>query len=211
MAGLTLFASLAALASAAKPLLDYTFGGNCPFCKKFDTGAFLNLTNADGITDAVAFDFHLAVRTAGDPTTDHDFRCPDEPVGCPISRYAACALNASAAQAVRLPLTLCWGAEAEPTTGQQRTETCGPKAGLSALQVQNIVSCAMSDVGTQLLVEAAQYFMGRFPMWAKLTGPYNVPHVFVDDQDQYGPLTFDLLLAKLCADGAQAAACDTVV
>lgn len=157
------------------------------------------------------FDFHFAVRTAGDPTVDHNFRCPDESIGCPLTKFAACTFNVSASQSVRAPFLLCWEAQDEETSGQQRTETCGSQVGLGAEQLQSILDCASGDLGTQLLVESAQYFMGRFPEWSKVTGPYNVPHVFVGDQDQYGSIDEASLLAALCADGAKSSACDTVV
>lgn len=151
------------------------------------------------------------MRTAGDPSTDHDFRCPDEQIGCPYSAHVACTFKSSEAQAVRAPFLLCWEAEDESTTPQQRMETCAAKAGVDAAQVQEILECASGDLGTELLVEAAQYFMGRFPEWSKVTGPYNVPHVFVGDGDQYGSIDYDSLLAAVCAAGAQAEACSTLV
>lgn len=159
----------------------------------------------------MTFNFHFAARTAGDPTVDHDFRCPDEPYGCPKTKFAACTFNASTAQAVRAPFILCWEAQDEDTTGQQRVETCGTQAGLSAEQVQGIVDCGNGDLGTELMVEAAQYFMGRFPEWSKVTGPFNVPHVFVNDQDQYADIDYTSLLSALCTNGAEVNTCDTIV
>lgn len=180
-------------------------------CKKFGSTALKQLYGTDGFADSVTFDFHFAARTAGDPTTDHDFQCPDEQRGCPYTKHAACFFNASAAQSVRVPFMLCWEAADETTTPQQRTKTCAAQAGVSSEEVQSVLSCAEADMGTQLLVGAAQYFMGRFPEWSKVTGPFNVPHIFVGDEDQYGSIDYSSLLAELCAAGAKSSNCSTVV
>jgi len=169
------------------------------------------LYSADGIADAVTFDFHFGIRTAGDPTTDTAFQCPDEASGCPYTRYEVCTFNESSDQDVRVAFVLCMEEADESTTPQERMELCAPKAAFSSEQVQNIQSCYDGDSGTQLLSAAAVYFMDRFPVWSQQGYPFNVPHIFVNDEDQYGTIDSASLLAKLCAAGANAAACSSLV
>ena len=57
----------------------------------------MQLYAADGIAEAVDFEMHSAIRSAGNVTKDHAWDCPDEDSGCPMSRFAshspACPLN----------------------------------------------------------------------------------------------------------------------
>lgn len=158
---------------------------------------------ADNIASAVEFDLHAAIRTTGDPATDHDFSCPDEAVGCPYTKLLLCAWNATeTTQDQRLTFLFCWAeSSAAP---EAKAESCAGQVGIEWGAVSD---CASGDMGIQLLVSAAQYFEQRFPEWSKPGGPFNVPHVFVDGQDQYGSTSYDDLLKALCAAGVDSGAC----
>jgi hypothetical protein len=48
----------------------------------------MQLYAADGIAEAVDFEMHSAIRSAGNVTKDHAWDCPDEDSGCPMSKFA---------------------------------------------------------------------------------------------------------------------------
>lgn len=176
-------------------------------CKNFDETSLKPLYAADNIPESVDFTFHAAVRTAGDPTTDHNFLCPDEAVGCPYTNWLLCSWNATqTTQAQRVNFLTCWAeSEEDPQT---KAQACAGQVGIAWDPVNE---CASGDQGLQLRVAAAQYFEQRFPEWSKVDGPFNVPHVFVNDQDQYGSISYDDLLKALCAAGVDSGACPAEV
>jgi len=161
------------------------------------------LYQTENIADSVDFTFHPAIRTAGDPTTDHNFQCPDEPIGCPYTKWLSCAWNASpTTQDQQANFLFCW---AESTDAPQvKAQSCAEEVGIAW---DSVSTCGNGDQGIQLQVAAAQYFMQRFPEWSNVKGPFNVPHVFVNDQDQYGSTSYDDLLKALCAVGVDSGSC----
>ena len=80
-------------AKASKPVFDGTFGANCPPCKEFGSTTLKKLYAADGIADAVDFTMHVAIRSAGSPSKDHAWSCPDEDPGCPLTKWFICAVD----------------------------------------------------------------------------------------------------------------------
>lgn len=109
-------------------------------------------------------------------------------------------------QAQRANFLFCW-AESEDDP-QIKAQNCGGKVGISWDPVSE---CGTGDQGIQMLVTAAQYFEQRFPEWSNVHGPFNVPHVFVNDVDQYGSTSLDDLLGALCAVGVDSGSCPAEV
>ena len=191
---------VAALGADAKPVFDYTFGANCPYCRKFGP-TLKQLYSAAGIADAVDFYLHFAIRTAGDPTVDHDYECPDENIGCPNSKWAECAFNATETTVEqRVSFLTCW--DESTADAQSKAKTCAAQAQLDWTTIED---CHGGSLVAQLQDADAEYFEQRFPTHAH-SGIYYVPHIFVDGEEQ-SDISYDGLLAALCAGGATASAC----
>lgn len=118
-----------------------------------------------------------------------------------------CSWNAAqTTQAQRINFLFCWADSADAP--QTKAQSCAGEVGIAWDPVNE---CASGDQGIQMQVAAAQYFEQRFPEWSKVDGPFNVPHVFVNDQDQYGATRYEDLLKALCAAGVDSGSCPAEV
>ena len=114
-----------------------------------------------------------------------------------------CSWNATqTTQAQRANFLFCW-AESEDAP-ETKAQSCAGEVGIAWDPVKE---CGSGEQGVQMQVVAAQYFEQRFPEWSDVHGPFNVPHVFVNDQDQYGSTSFEDLLKALCAVGVDSGSC----
>jgi len=193
-------------AAPTKPVFDGTFGANCPPCKEFGSTVLKQLYAADGIADAVTFDMHSAIRSAGaDPTTDHNWNCPDEEVGCPMTKWFLCAVDGwnatTTTQDQRVGFLTCW--DDATGTSEEKTRTC---ASAVSLDMDTISACHSSGKAEALELAAAEYFEQRFPSHAH-SGMYDVPHLFIDGKELGESRDYDTVLSTLCATGITAAAC----
>ena len=192
-------------APVAKPVFDGTFGANCPPCKEFGSTVLSKLYAADGIADAVEFRLHSAIRSAGKPATDHDWACPDEDVGCPMTKWFLCAVDGwnttTTTQDQRVGFLTCWD-DAEGSS-QSKTQKCATAQGLD---MAAITACESGSKGEDLQQAAAEYFETTFPSHAH-SGMFQVPHIFVNGVDQGAWDDYDTILANICATGITAGAC----
>jgi hypothetical protein len=193
--------------TATKPIFDGTVGANCPPCKEFGSTVLSKLYAADGIAQAVEFNFHSAIRSAGSPTADHSWACPDEDPGCPMTKWFICAVDGwnrtTTTQDQQINFLTCWDDAAG--TSEQKAKACAETAGLN---FGPISTCQSGTKGDELQVAAATYFEQRFPTHAH-SGIFGVPHLFLNGEDLGYDVQYDALLKKLCATGIDAGACKT--
>lgn len=170
----------------------------------------LNAYLAPGIAEHVTFDVHPAVRRgkggADDCPTEgqQGFRCPDEPCGCPHTRWVLCGLHATeTSQDQKIKFLTCvdqrtvaysdeWATSGQMPNPMQATIHCANQTrGLNLEKIQecggNITSWDplsednfTEDIGKQsleLIGTAADYMKVAFP------DGIAVPHVVVDDEE----------------------------
>jgi len=198
---------LAAVASASKPVFDGTFGANCPPCKEFGKTVLKKLYAADGIAASVEFSMHSAVRSAGSPSKDHSWDCPDEDAGCPMTKWFLCAVDGwnttTTTQDQRVNFLTCW--DDSTGTNEARVKQCAKQVGFD---MAAITACNSGSKGEALQLAAAQYFEKRFPTHAH-GGMFMVPHIFINGKDQStGLMNYNTILKALCKTGIKAAACN---
>lgn len=157
---------------------------------------------ADGIKDDVEFQMHAAIRTAGDPSSDHQYECPDEDVGCPMTLYVLCAMD-GASVSEKVTFLTCW--DESSGTISSRAKKCVAKTSIKWSAVE---ACATGSDGKALQLAATEYFEKTFPSHAH-AGHFQVPHIFVDGKDQLQNTGYDSLLKALCATGITAGACSS--
>jgi len=164
----------------------------------------LNTYLAPGIAENVVFDLHAAAKRGdGEERCPKDsYWCPDEPCGCPHTRWVLCGLHAkdlSQDQSVKFltcvdQLTVAysdeWAIEGEMPNPMQATIHCANETSLDLHAIQscagNITSWQSEDnftevVGKQgwsLLEDAATYISNVFP------NGFSVPYARVDDEEQ---------------------------
>eukprot|EP00966_Prymnesium_polylepis_P215927 4998950-Prymnesium_polylepis.1 len=189
----------------SKPVVDGTFGANCPPCKEFGSTVLKQLYAADGIKDTVTFDMHSAIRSAGSPATDHSWDCPDEEPGCPMTKWFLCAVDGwnttTRTQDQRVGFLTCW--DDATGTSESKTRECAKSV---SLDMDEITACHSGIKAESLQLAAAKYFEQRFPSHAH-SGIFDVPHVFVDGKDLGYQADYQTILKTLCATGIEAAAC----
>lgn len=197
----------AADAPTAKPVLDGTFGANCPPCREFGRLVLKKLYGQAGVADGVEFRMSSAIRSAGPLGKDDNWACPDEDVGCPFTRWLLCALDGWSAttttQDQRVHFLSCWDeASGEPAS---KAKKCA--AAVGGLNVTDIVTCHAGPKGDALQLAAARSFEQRFPTHAH-GGIFDVPHIFIEGEEQApSELTYDSVLRKLCDAGLKSSAC----
>lgn len=164
------------------------------------------LYQADGIASAVDFHFHPAIRTIGDPKMDHNFSCPDEDSGCPLTKFIVCAFAYTTDAEEQVGFLSCWDeSRGEPVA---RAENCSRHA---RLDWHSISSCASGSQAAQLQQQAAQYFEEQNPEYAhNSSSGFNIPH-FVIGGRNYFNTQYTYLLKALCSTGIEARACQTLV
>jgi glutaredoxin len=192
----------------AKPVFDGTFGANCPPCKEFGSTVLKQLYAADGIADAVDFEMHSAIRSAGDPSKDHSWDCPDEDAGCPMTKWFLCAVDGwnknTTTQDQRVNFLTCW----DDATGdaEAKAKTC---AAAGKLDFDAISKCNSGSKAEDLELAAAKYFEQRFPTHAH-SGMFMVPHVFINGKDIGENRDYHSILKMLCDTGIKAGACTSL-
>jgi hypothetical protein len=191
--------------NVTKPIFDGTFGANCPPCKEFGQTVLTKLYAADGIAKAVDFQMHSAIRSAGSPTTDHAWACPDEDAGCPMTKWFICAVNGwnttTTTQDQRVNFLTCW--DDAQGTSEDKAKACAKTVGLD---FSAISTCQAGDYGVFLQQQAAEYFEKRFPANAH-SGMYQVPHIFIDGKEMVDR-DYNTILKAVCATGITAGACN---
>jgi len=196
-------------ASTSKPIFDGTFGANCPPCKEFGQTVLKKLYSADGIADAVDFQMHSAIRSAGDPSIDQAWACPDEEPGCPMTKWFICAVDGwnqtTTTQDQQVNFLICW--DDSMGTLKMRTKKCAKVAGLNMVKIEE---CQRSTQGEALQVAAADAFEKRFPTHAH-SGIFNVPHIFIGGKEvDLNDMNYNSVLKSLCETGIEARACKAV-
>jgi glutaredoxin len=192
----------------AKPIFDGTFGANCPPCKEFGQTVLKKLYAADGIADAVDFQMHSAIRSAGSPSKDHSWACPDEDPGCPMTKWFICAVDgwntSSTTQDQRVNFLTCW--DDAQGSSEDKAKACSKQVGFDFSAVS---ACNSGPKGEALQLAAAEAFEKRFPTHAH-NGMFEVPHIFINGQDIGTNRDFNTVLKKLCASGIKAGACKDI-
>lgn len=195
----------------------------------------LNTYLSPGVADTVVFTLHPAIRNgtgqSGDCATD-SFACPDEPCGCPYTRWALCGLHhksTSQAEQVRfltcydsqnIPYSSDWVTYDEMPNPMQAAQQCAEDIGLDWTAIQTCGGNFTGNVETgnytevigaqslQLATEASNYFFDTF-FKARTGVKFFVPNLYINNVEQ--PLnnledTWNIT-KKLCADGAKASVC----
>lgn len=118
-----------------------------------------------------------------------------------MTNYALCAAHGIAANDTKhhIEFMACWDEETE--SAESKAQKCGEAVGVHA---DFIGHCATGPTGDKLKAAAASYFVKRFPEHA--TGPFHVPHIYVNNVEQEAT-DYDSLLKALCAAGAKGGAC----
>jgi len=197
---------LGVAAATSRPVLDGTFGANCPPCKDFGSTVLKRLYAVEGVADGVEFQLHSAIRSAGAIGKDHAWDCPDEDVGCPMTRWFLCAVDGwnttTTTQHQRVSFLTCWDEAAG--AAKDKAKDCAATVGFDW---DRVTSCHDGPKGDSLQLTAASAFEKRFPSHAH-SGIFDVPHIFISGQElSYPNLQFDSVLRTLCKAGLQADAC----
>ncbi|CAE7231057.1 unnamed protein product [Symbiodinium natans] len=79
--------ALISLASAHKPVFDYTLAANCPICRQYGNSTVKEIYNTPGVQAGVHFQIHMGIRKGHDGS----YECVLEEPGCPMTRYFLCA------------------------------------------------------------------------------------------------------------------------
>jgi hypothetical protein len=148
---------------------------------------------------------HSAIRSAGDPSTDHAWACPDEEPGCPMTKWFICAVDGwnktTTTQDQQVDFLTCW--DDATGTSEAKATSCAKTAGLD---IKEITSCESGAKGDALQLEAAEYFETRFPTHAH-SGMFEVPHLFINGKDVGQNRDYATILKALCDTGITAGAC----
>jgi len=177
------------------------------------------LKEAPGILAHVEFTLHPAIRKAQADYIGPNcstWECPDETCGCPMTRWAVCAL-ANKTQAQQLSWLGCWDQsrvlwsskwvlKPPETDALQCVNNTAPDTYLA------VKSCGEGSEADDLLAAAADYFHQTFP--AFWTGQYfSVPKVYIDnimqDVNRDGTDLWRFVRA-ICNGGANAAVCNAL-
>lgn len=202
------------------------------------SAATLNTFLAPGMADTVEFSLHPAIRNgtgkSGDCATD-SFSCPDEPCGCPYTRWMLCGLQAAKQEQVRFltcydsqntPFSSDWVTFDEMPNPMQAAQQCAEDLGLNWTAIQscggnitgNVETGNYTEVvgaeGRQLAIEAANYFFDTF-FRARSGVKFYVPNLYIENQAGES-ISQDLenlddmwnITKALCAAGATADICE---
>lgn len=161
----------------------------------------LNTFLAPGIADNVEFTLHPAIRNGtgqvGDCAAD-SFACPDEPCGCPYTRWALCGMQGAQDQQVRfltcydsqnIPYSSDWVTYDEMPNPMQAAQQCVEDLGMNWTEVQtcggnmtgNVDGNYTEVVGEEsvrLATEAAEYFYDTF-FKARTGVKFYVPNLYI--------------------------------
>lgn len=162
----------------------------------------LNVFLAPGVAETVEFTLHPAIRNGtgqvGDCAAD-SFSCPDEPCGCPYTRWALCGLQGSQDQQVRfltcydsqnIPYSSDWVTYDEMPNPMQAAQQCVEDLGMDWPTVQACGGNITGNVETgnytevvgeesmRLANEASIYFYDTF-FKARTGVKFYVPNLYV--------------------------------
>lgn len=197
----------------------------------------LNTFLAPGMAENVEFTLHPAIRNGtgqvGDCAAD-SFSCPDEPCGCPYTRWALCGLQGAQDQQVQfltcydsqnIPYSSDWVTYDEMPNPMQAAQQCVEDLGLNWTQVQTCGGNMTGNVETgnytevvgpesvRLATEAAEYFYDTF-FKARTGVKFFVPNLYIADtagvsvqQDLNNLVDSWNITKELCAVGANASIC----
>jgi len=201
------------------------------------SSATLNAFLAPGIADTVDFSLHPAIRNgtgqAGDCATD-SFSCPDEPCGCPYTRWALCGMQGSQEEQVKfltcydsqnIPYSSDWVTYDEMPNPMQAAQQCAEDIAMNwtALQIcggnitGNVETGNYTEVvgeqGMQLANEAATYFFDTF-FKARSGVKFFVPNLYIGNtagvsvsQDLNNLEDMWNITKALCNSGSTASIC----
>lgn len=200
------------------------------------SAATLNTFLAPGMSEAVDFSLHPAIRAgtgqAGDCAAD-SFSCPDEPCGCPYTRWALCGMQGTQAEQVKfltcfdsqnIPYSSDWVTYDEMPNPMQAAQQCAEDLNMDWTAVQtcggnitgNVETGNYTEVigeqGKQLATDAANYFYDTF-FKARSGVKFYVPNLYIGD-DKGNSVSQDLenlddmwnITKALCSAGASATA-----
>jgi len=176
---------------------------------------------APGIADSVSFTLHPAIRW-GQPKVDQcandTFACPDEPCGCPHTKWLLCGMHATnTTQTQQVNFLTCFDQNDVAWSNEWVTSGQMPTAKTSALHCVNqsvglnykaVQECGDGKMGTDLQHTALKYFEKTFPMYMT-GGRFDVPHIYINNVEQTVNLPGKVwtFLQTLCDLGAGAGAC----
>jgi len=197
----------------------------------------LNVFLAPGVAETVEFTLHPAIRNGtgqvGDCAAD-SFSCPDEPCGCPYTRWALCGLQGSQDQQVRfltcydsqnIPYSSDWVTYDEMPNPMQAAQQCVEDLGMDWSTVQACGGNITGNVETgnytevigeesmRLANEASIYFYDTF-FKARTGVKFYVPNLYIANTDgdsvsqNLNNLVDSWNITKaLCDSGASASVC----
>lgn len=152
----------------------------------------------------------------GDNVTNYDDSC-----GCPYTAWVECAMNNTLSQNQKVNFVACWDEASitdklqNETTLSAMVESCALEASIDFAKVQ---ACHTGEQKSDLLWSAANKFMTKWPEFAKMGGPFHVPHVLIGSADgndmedmediNLNGSDFSYFNTKICSLGVKMAACD---
>jgi hypothetical protein len=191
---------------------------------------------APGIAEAVNFTLHPAIRNGTGKPNDcaaDSFSCPDEPCGCPYTRWALCGMHFTADNSQKnqvkfltcydsqnIPYSSDWVTYDEMPNPMQATQQCAEDLNLNWTAIQtcggnitgNVETGNYTEVigeqGRQLATEASNYFYDTF-FKARTGVKFYVPNLYINDVSQDLDNLVDMwnITKALCAYGAKASVC----
>lgn len=177
------------------------------------------LTAAPGISANVDFTLHPAIREAQAEYSGPNcstWECPDEECGCPMTKWAVCAL-ANKTQAQQLSWLGCWDQSrilwsSYWTLGAPEHDALSCVNQTAPDTYLAVKSCGEGSESEDLMAAAAAYFHKTFPMfWTGFR--FSVPKVYIDniEQDVNNDGTdFWEFVRSICSGGANAAVCNAL-
>lgn len=152
----------------------------------------------------------------GDNVTNYDSSC-----GCPYTAWVECAMNKTVVQNQKVNFITCWDDASiadklqNETTLSAITEYCSLEA---SIDFSEVLACHSGDQKSDLLWQAANKFMTKWPNNTVMGGPFHVPHILlgtIDGKDvedteepKYNASDIPYFNNKLCALGIKMPACD---
>lgn len=185
------------------------------------------------MADSVDFTVHPAIRNGTGAANDcatTSFACPDEPCGCPYTRWALCGLN-DQSQADQIKFLTCYDSQNIPYSSDwvtydempnpmQAAQQCAEDLSLNWDAIQTCGGNMTGNVETgnytevvgeqslQLATEASTYFFDTF-FKARVGVKFYVPNLYINDvsQDLNNYVDSWSTIRALCNSGANASVC----
>lgn len=201
------------------------------------SAATLNTFLSPGMADSVDFSLHPAIRNgtgqSGDCAAD-SFSCPDEPCGCPYTRWALCSLQGDQAEQVKfltcydsqnIPYSSDWVTYDEMPNPMQAAQQCAQDLNMNWTSIQicggnitgNVETGNYTEVvgegGRQLAIQASNYFYDTF-FKSRVGVKFYVPNLYIENsagesvsQDLNNLDDMWNITKALCSSGADASIC----